>query len=240
VFEDQSQKLFGAIGERLNGLFVKRPLVFSVSISALVSLGVLGLTLDYRQGEARVEVVKGKSGEQVVTETAAKTIQVDLAGAVTKPGVYQLPEQARLVDVLAVGGGVTGGVSSAWVSKNLNLAQPLVDGAKVYIPFEWDVAATQEGSGEVRPLHLGVIAELTQGGVNAGASQSSSSAMPAEQGSLNANTATPSDLDLLPGIGPTYASRIAENRPYTSFEEFKEKSGLPASLAESLKGLLTF
>ncbi len=57
---------------------------------------------------------------------------------------------------------------------------------------------------------------------------------------VNMNTATSAELDALPGIGPAYAGRIIENRPYSSFEEFKEKSGLSAKLVDSLKDLISF
>ena len=57
---------------------------------------------------------------------------------------------------------------------------------------------------------------------------------------VNVNTATSSDLDALPGIGPAYAGRIIENRPYSSFDDFKEKSGLSGTLVENLKSLISF
>lgn len=57
---------------------------------------------------------------------------------------------------------------------------------------------------------------------------------------VNVNIASSAELDKLPGIGPAFAGRIIENRPYVDFSEFKDKSGLSANLAESLKGLISF
>ena len=57
---------------------------------------------------------------------------------------------------------------------------------------------------------------------------------------VNVNTATSSELDALPGIGPAYAGRIVENRPYSSFDDFKEKSGLSNTLVDNLKSLISF
>lgn len=81
----------------------------------------------------------------------------------------------------------------------------------------------------------------TTGSDSDGNSESSGSASAGSNGTLvNVNTATSSQLDALPGIGPAYAGRVVENRPYASLTEFKEKSGLSANLAESLKDLISF
>lgn len=78
----------------------------------------------------------------------------------------------------------------------------------------------------------------TSGG-NSGSSQGSGGTGSA--GALvNVNTATSAELDALPGIGPAYAGRIVENRPYSSFDDFKEKSGLSNTLVDNLKSLISF
>lgn len=203
-----------------------------------------------------------------VVEKTPKELKVDLAGAVNKPGVYVLPVGSRLQDILALGGGLVSEVSSLWVSKNLNLSQIISDGEKIYIPFEWDLVGLA-GEGDVKALNIGVISGSKQsnavasvikditgsttGADGTGSSQSSSSAGPgngSESGSspsgsstnnlVNVNTATSAELDKLPGIGPAYAGKVVENRPYADFAEFKEKSGLSANLAESLKDLISF
>lgn len=264
MFEEQTQKLYEGFFDKLNNLFSKKPFLVTLVISAVVSVVVFIISSDYNRGEVKVDASKVE-GEGVVLagggvdEAKNKEIKIDLAGAINKPGVYVLPAGSRLQDALALGGGFVNEVSSLWVSKNLNLSQNISDGEKIYIPFEWDVVGLL-GEGGVKVLNIGVISESKQakavasvigqvtGSTDAGqTSQSSASATSGGNSSqsstnnlVNVNTATSADLDKLPGIGPAFAGRVVENRPYADFVEFKEKSGLSANLAESLKDLISF
>lgn len=67
-------------------------------------------------------------------------IWVHVAGAVRVPGVYLLPEGARVADaVAAAGGAAEGGCPDA-----LNLAAPLADGSKVAVPLEGEEGVPAE------------------------------------------------------------------------------------------------
>ncbi|MFC1621873.1 helix-hairpin-helix domain-containing protein [Patescibacteria group bacterium] len=162
----------------------------------------------------------------VDSEGVGGYIFADISGAVNKPGVYQLPDSSLVVDLLKQGEGIQTQVSKEWVSKNLNLSSKLEDGQKVYVPFEWDII--NEEIYDIIPLEFD-IPETT----------------PLEEpstktGKLNVNKATMEELDGLPGIGPTYAQKIVDNRPYADFESLKEKSGVKASTLEDIKKDLVY
>lgn len=250
MFEDQSQKIYETIADRVNNLVSKNPLLATIAISGLISLAIILITSDYREGEAKVEISQNNSVVTPAELGGGRELKVDLSGAVKKPGVYSVGPDSRVIDLLALGGGFVSEASSLWVSKNLNLSQSLADGEKLYIPFEWDIYGP--GVGDVKPLILGIVAgsesvdsvsnsssnSITIGSSNSTFKESSASAT--TQNAVNVNSAPLTDLDLLPGVGPAFAGRVIENRPYASFDEFKEKSGLSAGLADSLKGLITF
>ncbi len=262
MFEEQSQKLYQNFIDRLNGLFSRKPFLVTLVISTAVSGAVFIVTADYNRGEAKVNI---SSGENLAVDdsSAPKEIKVDLSGAVKNPGVYVLDSGNRLSDLITLGGGFADDVSALWVSKNLNLSQNISDSEKIYIPFEWDIAGIG-GDEFVKALSLGVATETKQSAavsgtlkkmavsVGSGGSESSQSTLSASSSGskldpslpannlVNVNTATSSDLDALPGIGPAYAGRIVENRPYADWDEFKEKSGLSETLAESLQDLISF
>ena len=48
------------------------------------------------------------------------------------------------------------------------------------------------------------------------------------------------ELDTLPGIGPAYADKIIQSRPYQSYNELKEKSGVAVATIEKIKDLISF
>lgn len=60
-----------------------------------------------------------------------------------------------------------------------------------------------------------------------------------ETGKVDVNTATASELEALPGIGPTLAQRIVdyrkENGPFETLEELMEVSGIGESKLEALR-----
>ena len=56
-------------------------------------------------------------------------------------------------------------------------------------------------------------------------------------GPVDLNTATAAELEALPGVGPAYAKRIVDNRPYSSVAELS-KAGLPASTIDRIRSMV--
>jgi competence protein ComEA len=144
-------------------------------------------------------------------------IVVHVAGSVLSPGVYRLPGSARAADAV----NAAGGLAPDGEADALNLAAPLTDGERVYVP----------AIGEVDP------ASVPAGGVASGTLAGSASAQSA--GPLDLNAATAAELEALPGVGPALAAAIVEDRqrngPFASVEELDRVSGIgPAKLAALL------
>ena len=121
-------------------------------------------------------------------------ILVHVAGAVAHPGVHQLLLGSRVVDAVEAAGGVT----AAADLNRLNLAEPVSDGVRLWVP----------SFGEVGSPDIVSAAAPSAGsdGAGLGSSQSAHSAK------VNLNTAGIETLQSLPGIGPSLASAIVENR----------------------------
>lgn len=135
-----------------------------------------------------------ESGLQLETgaeevKSQVQLIIVDVEGAVIKPGVYKVSSDGRMVDALAASGGLSEDADREYVSKNINLAGKLTDGLKIYVPRAGEQVLSDNSK-----------------------SNSGSGAV------LNINTASQSDLEALPGIGPVTAQKIIEDRPYSSIE----------------------
>ncbi len=152
--------------------------------------------------------------EQSDTESASESgILVDVSGAIVNPGVYELPFQARLKDAIVRAGGFVPETDSEYIAKNLNLAARLTDGAKIYIPFQ----------GEKRSQNT--VGNNT--GVQNTASQ------------ININSASISELDTLPGVGPATAQKIIDGRPYQSIDDLLNKKITGKSVFEKIKEKIT-
>ncbi len=149
-----------------------------------------------------------KSQKAAVSETpsSSKMVKVDISGAVKSPGVYELPLGSIIKDAILKAGGVTTQANADYLSKNLNLAQKVSDGMKLYIP------------------------KTGEAGVSVG-----SVAGVASQGIISLNSASISELESLPGIGPSTAQKIVDNRPYSDINELLGKKVVGRATFEKIK-----
>ncbi|MCW2545704.1 MAG: Soluble ligand binding domain protein [Mycobacterium sp.] len=150
--------------------------------------------------EAKVAVPALSSSASVAPSAAAAGVVVDVGGKVRRPGLVTLAAGARVADAVAAAGGVLPGTST----DGMSLARKLVDGEQLLVG---------EPSAAVAP---GVVA--------------SSGSTGAAGGPVDLNSATLSDLDALPGIGPVLAQRIvdwrAQHGSFTSVDQLREVSGV--------------
>lgn len=173
-------------------------------------------------------VRKASTKSAVATEETkpAKQVFVHVAGAVVRPGVYQLKEGSRVIDGIAMAGGALPESDQ----DALNLAAPVLDGQKVYVPKKGQPApAAQLGAGPAEVGSYGVA------GVEPAAGS------PAAD-KINLNLATPEQLDTLPGVGPVTAGKIIEYRnkigAFKRVDELKEIDGIGTKKFEQLKDKL--
>ncbi|MBI2036145.1 ComEA family DNA-binding protein [Candidatus Microgenomates bacterium] len=193
----------------------KLPLILSSIGLLLVLAGIFSMVKSENSKESGVILEEGVSIEaSTSTSLSVKNkIVVDISGAVVSPGVYQLKSDARLQDGLIAAGGLSQSADREWIAKNLNLAVKLKDGSKIYIPRTGESVSQKTQS-------VGVSANQTFG---------------ASEGLINVNTASLSELDKLPGIGPVTAQKIIDNRPYSSVDELLSKKIVGSKVFSQIK-----
>ncbi len=138
------------------------------------------------------------------------------------PGLYRLPVGSRVGDAITAAGGFGPRVDVDRVGTALNLAAPLTDGAQVRVPSRDDPAAGGAGEGG--------------GGGSVGGSGGASGQI------VNLNSATQSELESLPGIGPVTAGKIIESRggsPFKGVDELRERGLVGEKTFESIRALIT-
>ena len=155
--------------------------------------------------------------------SSSANITVYVSGEVVKPGVYVLLATARVIDALQAAGGATNQADLVVV----NLAAPLVDAAQVFIPRMGSTPRVTLP----RP-HAGINLSIAGAGAGAGAVGGATSTA----GIVDINSATISDLDALPGVGPSTAQAIIDyrvaNGPYASVDDLLNVRGIgPSKLA---------
>lgn len=144
-------------------------------------------------------------------------IQVYVVGAVKHPGVYKLPADARLFQLLQAAGGALPNANLV----ALNLAAKLTDGEEVYVL----------AIGEIPPTYIGGVPQP-------GASGTPSSGT----GQLtNINTASPDELRTNLHVSSTTAQNIVNYRlqhgPYTSIDQLLQV--ISKSIYDRIKGMVT-
>jgi len=161
-------------------------------------------------------VARNPSGDAVTLRPAPtdKPIVVHVTGAVPRPGVYALPEGARVQDAISAAGGFLVEADKSLI----NLARPLEDGERLDITY-------LAGMSPVIPT---AMVELP--------------AIPGTD-LININTAGQVELESLPGIGPTTAKKIIDyrnaNGPFHAIEDIVNVSGIGPGTFERIKELIT-
>lgn len=170
-------------------------------------------------------------------EPEARTILVQVAGEVNKPGVYRLREQSRVMDAIAAAGGLTENADI----ESLNLVARVTDGQKLTIEAKPpDIASREVGRQDATPHNPGTKAAAPDS-----LPPSSSAEHPRRMAveKININTAEPRELARLPGIGEKLAQRIVyhrhQNGPFRRIEDLTQVEGIGDETLMKIRPYLT-
>jgi competence protein ComEA len=155
----------------------------------------------------------------------AGPIAIDVAGAVQRPGVYELHAGARIDDALAAAGGLAANADGEAIS----LAQPLQDGEKLAIPT-------------ARPVQPAAVGAAAASGADLAVTRSED-VDPGDSTLIDINRASAKELEALPSIGPVTAQAIVDyrtaNGPFRAVEEIVKVKGIGPATLEKIKPLIT-
>jgi competence protein ComEA len=203
---------------RLGTLVVAAAVVGVAILGAVILLhrGSSGTYPSYDGSSSGSSYSPSSSGPQSpttpVAATDATSIVVDVGGRVRKPGLVTLPAGARVADAIAAAGGPLHHREIA----TLDLAARVTDGQLLLIGVK-DTGTATGGSDDT-----------------SGAADSSTGGAAAP---VDLDSATLTELEALPGVGPVTAQKILDWRTahsgFTAVEQLQQISGIgPAKYAE--------
>lgn len=164
----------------------------------------------------------------------AKTLVVHICGAVSAPGVYELPAGSRIIDAVEAGGGFLTEADEACC----NLAEEIVDGCQIYIMTKSESCA--DGQTEKK---AGIQTSPNSDMQTTDRNVRSNSAPALENGLVNLNTADVAALMTLPGIGESRAKAIISYREqhgaFAKIEDIMKISGIKQAAFSKIKDKIT-
>ena len=197
-----------------------------IIIVAVLVIGIIGYYI-YGREKGGTDTIEN---EEILVKTDDKQenknekIMVHITGAVKNEGVVKLSENSRITDAIEASGGLT---DDADMSK-INLAYVLEDGIKIRIPSKNDV---EEVLNEQVTEDEQFVESIPESNTKS------------EKGMVNINKATQTELETLPGIGPSIALKIInyreENGKFSEIEDLKNVNGIGDSKFENIKNYIS-
>ena len=179
----------------------RRTLLLGLAAILLLAAGVTFVR--GRGGDARPPApiaATSQAADGVGGAAPPEPLIVHVTGAVRKPGVYQLPDGARIIDAIEKAGGVTARADAVTV----NLAAMLVDGEQVLVPEAYapgaGAAPTGDGPAISGLVHLN-SADVTALDALPGVGPATAQRI-VDWREQNGGFRTIDDLEQVPGIGP--------------------------------------
>lgn len=255
----------------IKNLSQKQKIVIIIVITVIIAgVGYFAYATETeKQNETNLEIAKTEEKEddekENKEESKEEKIIVHLSGAVEKEGIIELNENSRMADAIEKAGGLK---ENACIDE-INLAYKLEDGMKIYIPTKEECkkqttlngtetntgktnsggASSNGGTSSTSTTNNGGTTingstSITGATSNGGTSiTGTSSNKTTKQGKVNINTASQTELETLPGIGPSTALKILNYRKekgkFKKIEDIKEVSGIGDSKYNKIKDLIT-
>lgn len=177
-----------------------------------------------------------EESEETTKEEINKII-VHVSGAVNKEGIVELEENSRISDAINKAEGLKENADT----KNINLAFKLEDGMKIYIPtIGEEIEENEQIQNKNRIDETSKYVTSSSGVIQDEQTNGQSEEKKNEK--ININTATQTELETLPGIGPSTSLKIVnyreENGNFKTIEDIKEVSGIGDAKYENIKDLI--
>ena len=200
----------------------QRKIVIIIAILVIILIGrKIYDSNHFEEANSEEILVKDKKESIKKDEEEEDIMAVHVTGEVKKPGVVKVKEGSRIEDIIEAAGGLTENADTT----NINLAYMVEDGMKIRIP-----SSNEE---DIEENYISV-----DSGKRVIMSDESNNPSLI----VNINTANETELEQLPGIGPSISSKIVDyrnqNGKFKNIEDIKNVTGIGDSKYEKIKDFI--
>lgn len=216
----------------------KEILIGIVSFIVLIGIVIMILLFYPKQSNKNDEIkeVAIEKKNDKLKEKQEELLKVDIKGEVVSPGIYELKQSSRIIDVINLAGGLTEDADTSVI----NLSKKITDEMVIIVYSKSQV----EDFAKIKELEKQIQEKCAKNeiySIENNACIMISSNEPT--GPININTATKEELMSLQGIGDAKANDIIryreENGNFNSIEDIKNISGIGENLFASIKENIT-
>ena len=199
----------------------------------VIGIGI-GIYMFFTKENDNIEeiLIENTQEETKITDseeiTKNNNIVVYITGCIKSPGVYEMQEENRIADLIEKAGGVTEEADP----NNINLAYKLEDEMKIYVPSKKETENKLEEK----------VDEEYISRENSNLKTTENNKVSNKSQKININTASQTELETLPGIGPSTALKVIEYRKengrFKNIEDIKNIKGIGESKFNNIKELI--
>lgn len=199
----------------------KKLIFITILLTGCIITGLLSSN-DKEKPLAGSSLLQSAQGAVTSKAAQAKTVRVQVSGAVLEPGIYDVPASCRVEEAIAAAGGLTENADS----ERVNLVRKVRDGMQIRVPVR-KAARTSRTQRKSAQATAGYSASSTKkvGSTRRAGTEKNNSAVQR----VRINSASAGELQQLPGIGPALAQRIVETRNsgrFTSADDLLRVPGI--------------
>lgn len=218
-----------------------RKQIMIIVITILVITTLITTTIYFYEPKKEQKIsslkIKKTTKESKKSQTEQEKFMVDIKGEVISPGIYELENNSRVIDVIKLAGGLTENADTTVI----NLSKKIEDEMVIIIYSKWQVENWKETKEQEKYLQEQCISPK-EGQTKNDACIDNTEEFSAISSVININTATKEELMTLTGIGEAKAEAIIsyrEKTPFTKIEDIKNVSGIGDSVYEDIKDYIT-
>ena len=221
----------------LDSLNQKQKIIFFIILSIMISIIIYYLYISlykdnsayfFEDNELLYNNTTFSNSEEAFYENSnfkineENNIIVYVCGAVKESKVISMKENSRICDAIDA----VGGLNSDADLTCINLASIIEDGDKIYIPKKGEILSVDSTS------------SISQSSISLNRNTNNIT-----NNKININTATQTQLETIPWIGPSTALKIInyrkENGNFSSIEDIKNVSGIGENKYEKIKNYIS-